>query len=444
MNNLLPKRKNIFKKIKDLYKKGHKKEIFIPLKSKINYAGRVYNEKELVNLVDASLDFWLTAGRYTEEFEKKLAAFIGVKYASFVNSGSSANLVAITALTSPSLGQRRLKPCDEIITTALAFPTTVAPIIQNRMVPVFVDVDLGTYNINIIRLKKAISRKTKAIFLAHTLGNPFCVEEVKKICRENRLWLIEDNCDALGSEYKGKKTGSFGDIATCSFYPAHHITTGEGGAVLTNDFLLNKIINSFRDWGRDCWCKTGMDNTCGRRFSGKHGALPKGYDHKYVYSHLGYNLKATEMQAAIGVAQLDKLADFINKRRENHKYLYSNLKDLSDRIILPVATKYSSPSWFGFVITLKGNQIKTRNDIVFALEKTNIQTRLLFAGNIIKQPCFLQLKKGYDYKIKGTLKNTDKAMNDGFWVGVYPGITEEKIKYMLDKIKLALGKYLQT
>jgi CDP-6-deoxy-D-xylo-4-hexulose-3-dehydrase len=431
-------RKSILKKAKEFYIKEYPEKRFIPGKTKINYAGRVFDEKELVNLVDASLDFWLTAGRYTEEFEKKLSRFIGVKYASLVNSGSSANLLAISALTSPCLGRRKLNPGDEIITTALCFPTTVSPIIQNRLIPVFVDVDLGTYNVNVQQIKKAVSRKTKAIFLAHTLGNPFNIQEIKKICIENKLWLIEDNCDALGSTYKNIRTGSFGDISTCSFYPPHHITTGEGGAVLTEDPLLYKVINSFRDWGRDCWCKTGADNTCGKRFSGKFGALPKGYDHKYVYSHIGYNLKATDLQAAIGVAQLDKLPGFIEQRKKNFRYLYAGLQHLTDKIILPVSEKNSDPSWFGFMVTLKDNCKKTRKEIVCALEDANIQTRQLFAGNIIKQPCFMQLKKGHDYKVVGPLKHTDKVMNDGFWVGVYPGLTEEKVEYILNNMKALL------
>lgn len=433
-------RKEIFKKVKEFYQKEYSKKKFIPGKTKIPYAGRVFDEQELVNLVDASLDFWLTAGRYAQDFENKLAHFIGVRYASLVNSGSSANLLAISALTSPLLGKRKLNAGDEIITTALCFPTTVAPIIQNRLIPVFVDIDLGTYNIRVDKIEKAITKKTKAIFIAHTLGNPADIEKIMKIVKKYNFWFIEDNADALGSKYKGKYTGTFGHISTCSFYPAHHISTGEGGAVLTDEPLLFKIINSLRDWGRDCWCKTGVDNTCGRRFSGKHGNLPEGYDHKYVYSHLGYNFKATDLQAAIGVAQLDKLHKFIKMRKQNHKYLYDSLKHLSDKIILPIAEKDSDPSWFGFTITLKDICRRTRKEVVLALENKNIQTRLLFAGNITKQPCFLQLKEGYDYKIIGSLENTDKVMNDGFWLGVYPGLTKEMINYIIETLLTVFAK----
>ena len=432
------KKSDILKRVKKYYEFYHKKEKFIAGKSKIHCAGRVYDHNEMVNLVDASLDFWLTADRYAEAFEQKLAFFIGVKYASLVNSGSSANLLAISALTSPLLKNRGLKPGDEVITTALNFPTTVAPIIQNNLIPVFVDIDLGEYNAEIDVIKKAISKKTRAIFLAHTMGNPFKIKEIRNICNKYGVWLIEDNCDALGSEYNGARTGSFGDISTLSFYPAHHITTGEGGAVLTNNPLLNKIINSLRDWGRDCWCKPGADNSCDERFSGKFGKLPYGYDHKYVYSHLGYNMKATDMQAAIGVAQMEKLLSFVKKRRGNHKYLHDKLISLKDKIILPVAQKDSKPSWFGFVMTLKDSCRVKRNKVIESLEKANIQTRLIFAGNIIKQPCFAHLKAGRDYRIIGSLANTDKVMRDGFWVGVYPGINEKMIVYIADEIKKTL------
>lgn len=431
-------KKDILNKVKEFYRCRHEKKEFIPGRTKINYAGRVYDEKEIQLLVDASLDFWLTAGKYAEKFEKKLADFIGVKYASLVNSGSSANLLAVSTLTSSLLQKRRLRPGDEVITTALCFPTTVTPIIQNKLIPVFVDVDLETYNANINQVKKAISSRTKAIFLAHTLGNPFNIKEIKKICNKNKLWFIEDNCDALGSTYNNAKSGSFGDISTHSFYPAHHITTGEGGAVLTNNPLLNRIVNSLRDWGRDCWCKPGVDNTCGRRFSAKYGNLPKGYDHKYVYSQPGYNFKATDLQAAIGLAQLDKLPGFVKKRRQNHKYLYDGLKCLSNKIMLSVAEKNSQPSWFGFMITLKDNCRITRKKVILTLEKANIQTRLLFAGNITKQPCFLKFKERRDYKIIVPLKNTDKVMNDGFWVGIYPGITKEMLRYMIKRLSRCL------
>lgn len=431
-------RADILKRVKKYYGFYHKKEDFVAGKSKIHYAGRVYDHNEMVNLVDSSLDLWLTADRYAEKFEQKLAAFIGVKHASFVNSGSSANLLAISALTSPLLNRKRLKAGDEVITTALNFPTTVAPVIQNNLIPVFVDIDLGGYNADIGALKKAVSKKTKAIFLAHTMGNPFNIREVRNICNKYGIWLIEDNCDALGSEYNDARTGSFGDISTLSFYPAHHITTGEGGAVLTNDSILNKIINSLRDWGRDCWCKPGIDNTCGGRFSGQSGSLPAGYDHKYVYSHLGYNLKATDMQAAVGTAQMGKLRYFVKSRRENHEHLYNRLADLKNKILLPIAQKDSKPSWFGFVMTLKDEYSIKRNKVITSLEKADIQTRLVFAGNITRQPCFAHLRAGRHYRVAGSLSNTDKVMRDGFWVGVYPGIDKKMIVYIADEIRRAL------
>jgi CDP-6-deoxy-D-xylo-4-hexulose-3-dehydrase len=434
-------KQKIFKNVKEYFELVHNDSFnkdFIEGKTKIVYAGRVFDEKEMLKLVDSALEFWLTSGRFTNEFERKLANFIGIKYASLVNSGSSANLLAISALTSPLLNKRRLLPGDEIITVAAAFPTTVAPIIQNRLVPVFVDIDLGTYNANIEQIKKAISRRTKAIFLAHTLGNPFDISTVKQLCDENKLWLIEDNCDALGSKYNGLYTGRFGDISTSSFYPPHQITLGEGGAVLTNNPALYKIINSLRDWGRDCWCNTGQDNTCGKRFSGKFGRLPNGYDHKYVYNHFGYNFKATDLQAAIGVAQLDKLPRFIKKRRENHRYLYDALKIFKDKIILPEAEKNSQPSWFGFLLTLKNSCKKSRREIQLVLENAKIQTRLLFAGNIIRQPCFSKLRKGRDYRVIKSLENTDKVMKDGFWIGVYPGMKKGMLDFMIKKISTAL------
>lgn len=427
-------RNEIIEKVKEYYKEEFVKDKFIPGKTKINYAGRFFNEKELINLIDASLDFWLTYGKYTELFENKLAQFVGMNYSFFVNSGSSANLLAITALTSFDLKERRLKPGDEVITIAAGFPTTITPIIQNKLVPVFLDIELDTYNIDLNNLEKALSKKTKAVFLAHTLGNPFNLNRAKKFCDDNGLWLIEDNCDSLGSKYDNKMTGSFGDISTYSFYPAHHITTGEGGAVLTNNHKIAKILRSLRDWGRDCWCPSGNDNTCGTRFDKRYGLLPLGYDHKYVYSHLGYNLKATDLQAAIGLAQLEKLADIIKARKRNHKLLFARLEDLQNIIILPKAQKDSEPSWFGFLITLVDSKIFKRNNIIKNLEKFNIQTRLLFAGNIIKQPMFDNIKINEEYRIVGNLKNTDKVMNDSFWVGVYPGISEEIIGYMSEMI----------
>lgn len=427
----------IFKKVKQYYEEKFKNEKeFIPGKTKINYAGRVFDEKEIINLVDSALEFWLTAGRYTKEFEKKLANFIGTKYCALTNSGSSANLLAVSALTSYKLGDRRVNPGDEIITVAAAFPTTIAPIIQNRAVPVFVDIELETYNIDTSKLEDALLEKTKAVFLAHTLGNPFNVKKVKDFCEENNLWLIEDNCDALGSKYNEKYTGTFGDIATCSFYPAHHITMGEGGALLTNNQELYRIIKSFRDWGRDCWCEPGCDNTCGKRFGWQLGQLPYGYDHKYIYSHLGYNLKATDMQAAIGMAQLDKLPNFIEARKRNHKILYEGLKEVEDKIVLPKAQENSEPSWFGFLITLRDSLEVKRDDVTRKLEEHKIQTRLLFAGNMIKHPAFDEMRKNQKgYRVIGNLANTDKVMNDSFWIGVYPGMNEDKLKFMIDILK---------
>ena len=433
-------KRKIFKLVSGYYAETHKPRPFIPAKDYVKYSGRIYDERELINLVDSALDFWLTASKYADEFESKLARFVGVRHASLVNSGSSANLLAVSSLTSPLLGKRRLSKGDEVITTALCFPTMVGPIVQNGLIPVFVDIDLGTYNANIRQIVKAVGRKTKAVFLSHMLGNPFDIEAVKRICVKNGLWLIEDNSDSLGASYGGRMTGSFGDLASCSFYPAHHITTGEGGAVLTNDILLNKIINSFRDWGRDCWCSPGTDDTCGKRYSGKFGGLPKGYDHKYVYSHLGYNLKATDLQAAVGAAQMDKLPVFIKARNLNHKYLFDCLKHLTGAVILPVAERYSQPSWFGFMITLKDGFKVTRNEIIQALEKAKIQTRLPFAGNIIRQPCFTHLKSGREYRIAGSLENTDVVMSNSFWVGVYPGITGERREYMARCLKKVLGK----
>lgn len=413
----------------------HKKNDGFKEGNHINYGGRVFDEKEMINLVDSSLEFWLTYGRYSKEFEEKLAEFLGVKYAFLVNSGSSANLLAFMALTSPLLEDRQVKRGDEIITVAAGFPTTVAPIIQYGAIPVFVDVDLKTFNIDVTQLEEAVSSKTKAVMLAHTLGNPFDIQSVKTFCQRHNLWLIEDNCDALGSRYDGQYTGTWGDIGTSSFYPPHHMTMGEGGAVYTNDKLLKKIILSMRDWGRDCWCESGKDNTCGCRFDKQYGTLPSGYDHKYVYSHFGYNLKATDMQAAIGCAQLEKLPEFIQKRKDKFNFLYDGLKDLKNIFILPKATPNSDPSWFGFLLTLKDGVSFKRNDIVKHLEGHNIQTRNLFAGNITCHPCFSELKSGKDYRIIGELKNTDKLMNDSFWVGVYPGMQQEALEYMVECIK---------
>lgn len=405
---------------------------FIPGVSRVNYAGRVFDENELCNLLDSSLEFWLTYGKYSREFEKKFAAYLGVKHVFLVNSGSSANLLAFMALTSPLLEERRVKRGDEVITVAAGFPTTVSPIIQYGAVPVFVDVDLTTFNVDISQLEKALSPKTKAVILAHTLGNPFNLEKVKAFCDKHQLWLVEDNCDALGSKFQDKFTGTWGDIATSSFYPPHHMTMGEGGAVYTDNILLKKIVLSMRDWGRDCWCESGVDNTCKKRFSKQYGTLPVGYDHKYVYSHFGYNLKVSDMQAAVGCSQLKKMDEFIRLRRHNFHLLYAGLQELKQFFHLPEATKESEPSWFGFMITLKDDAPFTRNQVVEYLEKAHIQTRNLFAGNLLHHPCFSDLAAGHDYRVVGELKNTDKIMNDSFWIGLYPGMHTDAIQYMID------------
>ena len=424
-------RQEILSKVEDYYLQSKKREDkFIPTQSPVNYAGRCFDEKELINLINSSLDFWLTHGKYGEEFERKLSQFLSIKYTHLVNSGSSANLLAFMSLTSPLLQERRIKPADEVITVAACFPTTISPIIQYGAIPVFVDIDKDTLNVDISKLDQALSPKTKAVFLAHTLGNPFAITEVVKFCKKNDLWLIEDNCDALGSEYKGKKTGTFGDIGTSSFYPPHHITMGEGGAVYTDNKLLSKIILSMRDWGRDCWCPPGVDNTCKNRFNKQYGKLPFGYDHKYVYSHFGYNLKATEMQAAIGVAQIDKLEDFIRARRENFTYLLEKLQVLNNILGFIINTDGAVPAWFGFGIYLKHNTSINRNQLVQILESKKIQTRNLFAGNIIKHPCFDHLLLNKDYRIIDNLYNTEDVMNNFLWVGVYPGMTKDKLDYM--------------
>ncbi|PKP62141.1 lipopolysaccharide biosynthesis protein RfbH [Candidatus Atribacteria bacterium HGW-Atribacteria-1] len=410
---------------------------------KIPASGKVLDEDDLFNLIDASLDMWLTAGRFAEEFEKEFPKFLGRKYCALVNSGSSANLIAISALTSYKLGERRLKPGDEVITVAAGFPTTITPIIQNNLIPVFIDVDIGTYNVNVEQLENAISEKTKAIFLAHTLGNPFDVDKVLEIAKKYNLWLIEDNCDALGSKYNDKYTGTFGHISTLSFYPAHHMTMGEGGAVLTDDLEIYRIISSFRDWGRDCWCPPGKDNTCKNRFNWKLGDLPFGYDHKYIYSHLGYNLKATDFQAAIGLTQLKKLPDFIDKRKKNFELLFEGFKkeNLDKYFILPKWSPHSESSWFGFPLTIKDNTSFDRKELIEFLEKNKIGTRLLFAGNIIKQPAFTNNQ--INYRVFGELKNTDKIMKDTFWIGVWPELGEKKIKYMIGKFKEYIIKFKQ-
>ena len=409
---------------------------------RITYAARVYDSAEMANLVDSSLEFWLTSGRYTDQFEKKLAEYLGVKYCSLVNSGSSANLIAFMALTSPLLGERRIKRGDEIITVAAGFPTTVSPAIQYGAVPVFVDVTIPQYNIDVTKLEAAYSEKTKAVMLAHTLGNPFDLKAVKAFCEKHNLWLVEDNCDALGSRYTidgvEKCTGTIGDIGTSSFYPPHHMTMGEGGAVYTDNPLLNKCIRSFRDWGRDCVCPSGRDNLCGHRFDKQYGELPLGYDHKYVYSHFGYNLKATDLQASIGCAQLEKFPAFVERRKENFARLKAGLEETEEKLILPEACENSDPSWFGFLITCKKGV--DRNTVVQYVEEHGVQTRMLFAGNLIKHPCFDEMRAtGEGYRVVGELKNTDRIMNDTFWVGVYPGMTDEMIDYMAKTIKEAVN-----
>ena len=409
---------------------------------RIPYASRVYNREEMENLVDSALEFWLTSGRYTDEFEKKLANYLGVKFCSLVNSGSSANLLAFMALTSPLLGEKQVKPGDEMITVAAGFPTTVTPAIQYGVVPVFVDVTIPQYNIDVSMLEDALTDRTRVVMIAHTLGNPFDLSTVKAFCDEHDLWLVEDNCDALGSTYEldgiVRKTGTVGDIGTSSFYPPHHMTMGEGGAVYTNDPLLNRIVRSLRDWGRDCICPSGKDNLCGHRFDGQHGELPFGYDHKYVYSHFGYNLKATDMQAAIGCAQLEKFPGFVDARKKNFKRLYEGLRGCEDKLILPEACPGSDPSWFGFLMTCKEGV--NRKAVVEYLEQHGVQTRALFAGNLTRHPCFDQMRStGTGYRIVGDLKNTDRIMNDSFWIGVYPGMTEKMLDYMIKMIKEAIA-----
>lgn len=426
----------ILEKVADYYKAAHASKQcmpFVPGESRVNYAGRVYDEKEMTNLVDSALEFWLTYGHWSKEFEQGLANYLGVRWALLVNSGSSANLLAFMTLTSPLLGDRRIKRGDEVITVAAGFPTTIAPIIQYGAIPVFVDVELETANIDVAQLEMALTSNTKAIMLAHTLGNPFNVKAVKEFCDSHGLWLVEDNCDALGSKYDGRFTGTWGDIGTSSFYPPHHMTMGEGGAVYTDNPILKKIALSIRDWGRDCWCESGVDNTCGCRFTKQFGSLPVGYDHKYVYSHFGYNLKATDMQAAVGCAQLEKFPSFVEKRKMNYARLYDGLNDLS---AISVFRPYpeSDPSWFGFLMTVKPDAGFTRNDLAQYLESNNIQTRNLFAGNIVKHPCFESLREGVDYRVVGDLGNTDKIMNNSLWIGLYPGMGEDRINYMILKI----------
>ena len=434
-------RENILQAVDEYCKKYHNNVKTFEPGDRIPYASRVYDSDEMMNLVDSALEFWLTAGHWTDEFEKGLAEYIGCRYCALVNSGSSANLLAFMTLTSPLLGDRAIKRGDEVITVAAGFPTTIAPIIQYGAVPVFVDVTIPQYNIDVTKLEEALSPKTKAVMIAHTLGNPFDLGKVKSFCDKNGLWLVEDNCDALGSKYllDGKKvmTGSVGDLGTSSFYPPHHMTMGEGGAVYTNNPLLNKIMRSMRDWGRECSCKSGQDNLCGHRFDGQFGELPQGYDHKYVYSHFGYNLKATDMQAAIGCAQLKKFPSFVERRKSTYKRLYNALQDVGDKLVLPEPCDNSDPSWFGFLMICREDG--KRKSVVEYIESKGIQTRMLFAGNITKHPCFESIKNDSDaYRIVGELANTDIIMNNGFWVGVYPGMTDEKLDYMAEIIKEAV------
>jgi CDP-6-deoxy-D-xylo-4-hexulose-3-dehydrase len=422
-------RKEILEKVKELHREEQKEESFELGKDTIPFAARVFDEKEKISLVDSSLDFWLTTGRYAEEFEAEFADFMDQRYCSLVNSGSSANLVALSALTSDKLEDRKLKAGDEVITVAAGFPTTVNPIVQNKLVPVFVDVELGTYNIKVSELEKALSDKTKAIMLAHTLGNPFNLKAVTEFAEEHDLYLIEDCCDAVGTTYDGEMVGTFGDFATVSFYPAHHMTMGEGGAVLTNNPVYKKLAVSFRDWGRDCYCEPGANNTCGRRFSMQFGDLPYGYDHKYVYSHVGYNLKVTDMQAAVGVEQLKKLPDFITARKENFEKLYKGIKEFEEYLILPEAEENSDPSWFAFPLSVRENDEFTKNELVNYLEEHKVMTRQLFAGNLTRQPAY----QNVEYRVVGDLANTDYIMNNTFFIGVYPGLDDQKIEYIIQQ-----------
>lgn len=429
-------RKEIIEKTVEYYKEKFEQKIFQPGINRINYAGRVFDENELSNAVDASLDFWLTEGRFSEDFSEQISEFLEIEHVILTNSGSSANLLALSALTSHKLGDRRLKPGDEVITVAAGFPATVTPIIQNNLIPVFVDISIPTYNIDIEMFKRSISEKTKCIFIAHTLGNPFDIDMIMEYAQKYNLWVIEDNCDAFGSEYNGKKTGTFGHISTISFYPAHHITTGEGGAICTNDLQLADIVRSFRDWGRDCYCSGGENNTCGKRFTQQFGNLPIGFDHKYVYSEIGYNLKMTDIQAAIGSAQMKKLPDFCRKRKENFNKWYSIFKQYPDYFILPEKTEKSDPAWFAFIVTIKENAPFNRNQIIQHLNNSLIETRNLFAGNMTKQPAFLNK----NWIISEHLNNTDFVMNNTFFLGTYPGLTQEMFDYSEQVISEFISK----
>ncbi len=436
MDELEQIKQNIFTLVKQYHKLAHQEKKFIVGTSNVPVSGRVYDETDMCTLVDSSLDFWLTSGEYNNKFEKKLATYLATRFVRTCNSGSSANLLAVTALTSHLLKDKALKAGDEVITCATGFPTTVNPLIINQLIPVFVDVDIPTYNINTEAIELAISNKTRAIVVAHTLGNPYELDKIQAIAKKYNLFLVEDCCDALGAKYKGKMVGTFGDIGTLSFYPAHHITMGEGGAVFTNSSILKRALESFRDWGRDCWCDPGFDNTCGKRFKWQLGNLPCGYDHKYTYSHLGYNLKITDMQAAVGYAQLEHLNNFITARKANFNKLYDGLKEFEEYLILPKATEYSEPSWFGFPITIREDAPFTRRELVLHLNKNKIGTRLLFAGNIVKQPYMIK----QNYKIVGMLKNSDIVMNHTFWIGVYPGLKDDHIDYVISIFKSFLVK----
>ena len=429
---MTPRAQELRKQILDLVRQFHEEAFaprpFVPGETPVHVSGKVLDASDMQSLIDSGLDFWLTTGPFAAQFEKQFASWFGLRSASLVNSGSSANLLAVSCLTSPKLGEKRLKAGDEVLTIAAGFPTTLNPIVQNGLVPVFVDVEIPTYNVDVSRLEEAVSERTKAILVAHTLGNPFDVHAVKKIAARHDLWFVEDCCDAVGAIYDGRKTGTFGDVATVSFYPAHHITMGEGGCVLTDKPLLKTLIESFRDWGRDCWCDPGKQNTCGKRFEWQLGDLPYAYDHKYIYSHIGYNLKMTDMQAALGITQLQKLAGFIERRKENFKALHAGLSDLQEFFILPEATPNTDPSWFGFPIAVRPESGLTRNHVVTSLETRKIATRLLFGGNLIRQPAYRDIP----HRVVGDLTNTDFVMNHVFWIGVYPGITGEMLEYMVD------------
>lgn len=433
-------RAEILAKVAEYYRAAHvptQEAPFVPGMSRVNYAGRVFGSEELVALVDSSLDFWLTAGRYAERFSGMLEDYYDVSDVVLTNSGSSSNLLAVSALTSASLGERRLAPGDEVITVAAGFPSTVAPVVQNRLVPVFVDVEMGTYNIDVARLEEALSTRTRAVFLAHTLGNPFDLDAVCAFAKRHGLWLIEDNCDALGSRYRGRLTGTFGHIATGSFYPAHHITTGEGGCVVTDDPSLARLVRSFRDWGRDCYCEGGESNTCGCRFTKQYGTLPRGYDHKYVYSHIGYNLKMTDMQAAVGTAQMDRLEEFTRRRKENFRLITEGLRGLEEFLVLPRATAHADPSWFAYILTVREGAPFSRLELARHLEAARIETRGMFAGNLLRQPGY----QGIEHRVAGPLSNTDLIMDNTLFMGVYPGLTPEKIAYVTDTVRAFVKRY---